>query len=363
MKYGLSYFYHGVAKKTIAIILPFLMVFGLTSCVIPGQIPSNSRVNQGLPATIAFGSCGHELRPMPALDSALSRNPDLFIYLGDNIYGDTTDMNVLRAKYKTLSERPEFQRLRKGVPLIATWDDHDYGQNDAGKEYPKKVESKTIFLDFWGEPPGSERRRTEGVYTSYNFEEDGKRLQIILLDTRTFRDDLLKNDGSGLNKYIPHKKPGSSMLGEVQWVWLEKQFLQQSDLRIIGSSNQFSHEYNGRESWTNFPFERQRMIDLIRRTEANGVVFISGDVHWGEISRLSVEGAYDLYDVTSSGINRTRNSLSPNANRIGNAVRETNFGLIEIDWSNDRPTLSLSLFDSEGNGHESIKLNDGDLEF
>ena len=40
-----------------------------------------------------------------------------------------------------------------------------------------------------------------------------------------------------------------------------------SDLRIIGSSNQFSHEYNGRESWTNFPFERQRMIGLIRRTE------------------------------------------------------------------------------------------------
>ena len=292
-----------------ALSVTLLIALSLTSCSIYPQVPLSSDTNKGLPTVIGFGSCGDQEKPMPVLDRVLEHRPDLFIYLGDNIYGDSTDMNVLRAKYQTLSERPEFQRLMKSTALIATWDDHDYGRNDAGKEYPKKVESKEIFLDFWKEPEGTERRKTEGIYTSYEYEEGGQKLQVILLDTRTFRGSLLK--GSKKGHYIPHQKRGSTMLGEAQWSWLEEQLLQPADLRIIGTSTQFAHEYNSYESWTNFPFERQRMVDLIQETKANGVIFISGDVHWGEISRRSVKGGYDLYDVTSSGINRDWREVSP----------------------------------------------------
>ncbi len=267
---------------------------------------------------------------MPILDQVVALNPDLFIYLGDNIYGDTEDMDTLQAKYQTLAAREEFQRLKQNMPLLATWDDHDYGRNDAGKEYPKKAESKEICLNFWDEPPHSERWQHEGIYTSYHYEQDGKQLQIILLDTRTFRDSITRKNGNK-GRYIPHPKPGSTMLGEAQWRWLEAQLQKPADLRIIGSSIQFSREHNGHESWANFPFEQQRMVDLIQRTKANGALFISGDVHWGEISKHPVDGGYDLIDITASGINRDWKHVSPNQYRVGSAVREFHFGTIDID--------------------------------
>ena len=91
---------------------------------------------------IAFGSCSTQDEPQGILRTVLEWKPELFIYMGDNIYGDTRDMRVLQQRYDTLGRRPEFQQLRAAVPLIATWDDHDYGENDAGREYPLKKESK-----------------------------------------------------------------------------------------------------------------------------------------------------------------------------------------------------------------------------
>jgi len=316
-------------------------------------VSQSNKPSGKLPTRIAFGSCADQNQPMPVLDQVVALNPDLFIYLGDNIYGDTEDMDTLQAKYQTLAAREEFQRLKQSTPLLATWDDHDYGRNDAGKGYPKKAESKEIFLNFWDEPLDSERWQHEGIYTSYHYKQDGKQLQIILLDTRTFRDPITrKNDNKG--RYIPHPKPGSTMLGEAQWRWLEAQLQKPADLRIIGSSTQFSHEHNGYESWTNFPFEQQRMIDLIQRTKANGAVFITGDVHWGEISKRPVDGGYDLIDITASGINRDWKSVSPNKYRVSSAVREYHFGTIEIDWSGKFPKMECSIYDLNGTKRESL---------
>ncbi|HBC64353.1 MAG TPA: metallophosphatase, partial [Planctomycetaceae bacterium] len=228
---------------------------------------------------IAFGSCSTQDEPLGILRTVLEWDPELFICMGDNIYGDTRDMQVLQQRYDTLSRRPEFQQLRAKVPLIATWDDHDYGENDAGREYPFKRESKDIFLKFWNEPAVSPRREHEGIYTCYRFGEpgSGRSLQIILLDTRTFRDPLFKSpQGSWKNDYLPDLDPQKTLLGDQQWAWLKERLLEPADLRIIGSSIQFAHEHNGWESWTNLPRELLRMVDLIRQTRASGVLFISG---------------------------------------------------------------------------------------
>src|SRR5688572_8791847 len=206
-----------------------------------------------LVTTIAFGSCASEKQPQPILDLVVQHKPDLFVYLGDNIYGDTRDMNVLKAKYATLAAKPEFQRLKQNVRILATWDDHDYGWNDIGRHYPFKVQSKEIFLDFFGEPADSDRRKHPGIYTSYYFTGNGKTLQLILLDNRTFRDDLrtyrgeLHTDDSffyGLD-YYPHATTDSTFLGNEQWAWLENELKKPADLRIIGSGSQFSISFNG----------------------------------------------------------------------------------------------------------------------
>jgi alkaline phosphatase D len=134
-----------------------------------------------------------------------------------------------------------------------------------------------------------------------------------------------------------------------------------ADLRIIASSIQFSHEYNGWESWTNVPNERQRMIDMIRATGAEGIMFVSGDVHWGEISRQDVPGLYALWDVTSSGITETWPSVEPNRNRVGEVVRENNFGEIEVDWTAPEPRVTLRLFDVTGALRNEVRLDKADL--
>ena len=327
--------------------------------------PSPAPAVNPLISKIALGSCISQDKPQPVLRTVLARQPELFIFLGDNIYGDTRDMAELEAKYAKQGSNPQFSALRAAVPTIATWDDHDYGENDAGLEYPMKEASKEVFLKFWREPEKSPRRDHPGIYTSYRFGDAGRRLQIILLDTRTFRTPLAKNEGlsSWKNDYHPDPNPENTFLGDAQWAWLKERLQEQADLRIIGTSIQFGHQHNGWESWTNFPSEIRRMVALIKETKANGVVFISGDVHWGELSVLQPEGCYPLHDLTASGINQEWDILEPNRNRHGAACMDHHFGLIEIDWSAEHPSVSLRIHDITGGKRVEKTVQLSDLSF
>jgi alkaline phosphatase D len=335
----------------------FLIVCGFSSClgqdtVLVKAAESVAQVQQ-LPKRIAFGSCAHQDKPQPVLTRVVEHSPDLFIYLGDNIYGDSRNMDVLKAKYAKLASKPEFQSLRKSVPILSIWDDHDYGENDAGKDYPFHRESRELFLDFWQVPADSPRRTHDGIYGSHVYQSQNRTLQIILLDTRSFRSPLKKNpsikstDGSYKNDYQPDRDPTKTILGQTQWDWLETQLKVPADLRIIASSIQFGHEYNGYESWTNLPLEQERMLETIRRTKASGVLFLSGDVHWAEISRREFPDLYPLYDVTASGITEMWYKIEPNSFRVGKAVPENHFGMIEIDWNANSPQITLKIINHQ----------------
>lgn len=341
----------------------FHTVLALLFCVNLMAQPSSPLISR-----IAFGSCANEMKPQPILDLVVQHKPDVFVYLGDNIYGDTYNMQVLQSKYDSLAAKPEFQRLKRSVKILATWDDHDYGWNDAGKYYPYKKESKELFLNFFEEPAASERRKHEGVYTSYYFEGKGKRLQLILLDNRTFRSDLRLYRGELSRQakyfypldYYPHQIEDSTLLGADQWQWLEGELKKPADIRIIGSGSQFGITYNGYEAWANFPHEQKRFIDLIKKTRANGVLFISGDVHYAEISKLQTEGCYPIYDITSSGITSTWMFATPNDNRIEGPVMDNHFGLISINWEVKDPLIKMEIWDVRNNQRieHSIKLSE-----
>lgn len=306
---------------------------------------------------IAFGSCAEENKSQPILDLVVKHRPDLFVYLGDNIYGDTDDSAVLKAKYDSLAAKPEFQRLRRAMPVLATWDDHDFGWNDAGKHYPLKETSRRLFLDFFNEPANSERRRHPGIYTSYIFEGKGKKLQLILLDNRTFRSDLRKYRGELSRQpeffypldYYPHEITDSVLLGETQWQWLEQELRKPADIRIIGSGSQFGISFNGYEAWANFPHEQKRFLELLKKTGAGGVLFITGDVHYGEISKLQYPGLYPVYDVTASGLTSTWHFATPNTNRIEGPVMDNHFGMLTIDWEQADPSIKMEIRDIRDN--------------
>ncbi len=291
---------------------------------------------------IAFGSCAHSFEPMPILNQVVKHHPDLWIWLGDIMYGDSHDMTVLKKKYDLQKNKPEYQALLKATPVIGVYDDHDYGTNDGGKYYSKKDSSKLLLLDFLDAPADDVRRSRPGAYADYDYQVGDRTVKVILLDTRYFRDTLYA-DTTGRQRYLPN--PDGDVLGEAQWQWLEQTLRNnQADFIIIGSSIQLIPDEQGYEKWANFPAARQRFFKLLTETKPAPVLLISGDRHIAEVSKIDLPGlGFPLYEFTSSGLTHTwgRPGDEPNRYRVGKLMISKNFGLIEVDFSRGKPVVRL----------------------
>lgn len=304
-------------------------------------------------SVIAFGSCAKESKPQPIWEPINAMDPDLFLFLGDNIYGDTEDMSVMREKYAKLGSIDGYRELKADTPVLATWDDHDYGVNDGGVNYPMKDESQEALLDFFEYPEDDPVREQQGIYHARLYGPKGKRVQVIMLDTRYHRSDIYRvPKADGYPPYAPNYDPDATMLGEEQWAWLEEQLRQPAELRIIGSSIQFVPEDHWFEKWANLPLERERMLNLIAETGADGVLFLSGDRHLAELSILPESAAgYPIYDLTSSGMTQgstRRRALEENRWRAGTMNYGNNFGAVIVDWDREDPEIRLQIRDEIG---------------
>lgn len=278
---------------------------------------------------IAFGSCSAHFGKQRIWKSVVEKAPDLWIWMGDNIYADTEDMAKMAYRYAQLDSNLNYRLLKNSVPMIATWDDHDFGGNDVGRHYPKKEESKKQFLTFFHEPEDSPRWERSGIYASYLYGVGPRTVKVILLDTRYNRD---------------FPGPEADILGEEQWKWLEQEFRDdRAAITIIGSSIQFVNNFKHFEAWGKFPAAQKRMIDLMASTGVKGVFFISGDVHYGEISKRAYEGlSYPIYDFTSSGLTHGNQITGfKNPDRVGPRWGFRNFATIEMLWEQRQVVLRL----------------------
>lgn len=341
------------------LLIAVLSVLMVTEAAVAGA--SSSTLSR-----IGFGSCARQDRPQPIWEAVLEAQPELFLMIGDNIYGDTEDMQQLWKKYQQLDAQPGFRKLRQTCPVMGTWDDHDYGVNDGGVEFPKKRESQQLFLDFFRVPKDSPRRRREGVYHARIFGPPGRRVQIILTDSRYFRSPLVRSTrraepGEGYRGiYEPQDDARLTLLGEQQWAWLEEQLRQPAELRILASSVQVLPTEHGWEMWGLFPRERRRLLRLIRDTGASGVVFISGDRHLAEQMRIDSDDStvpYPLIETTSSSLNAPSGNFTPagvrfaserNRFREGLTFFDVNFGMILVDWQQPDPVVRMQVRDEKG---------------
>lgn len=301
---------------------------------------------------IAFGSCNDQRLAQGFWEVILAQDPQLLLMLGDNVYGDVTSaqMTELKQAYAQLAAEPGFQQLRAKVPVLAIWDDHDYGANDAGSDFPYKRESAAIFRDFWGVPADSPRGQRDGLYDAWMFGPPGRRLQILMPDLRFFRSPLKPTDergASGRERYLPDPDAAKTLLGEEQWAWLAERLREPADLRLFVSSIQVLPEGHGWERWGNLPHERERLIGLIAETGAGGIVILSGDRHFGALYERTAETPYALTEITASSFNRPfRDAREQDPLQQGDLYREANFGMVRIDWP--ARTVGLELHADDG---------------
>ena len=324
----------------------------LAGCATGVRQDEASKAEDGTLRRISFGSCIDQTKPQPIWQAVLADRPDLFIFAGDNVYSSAQPWSAARLAqaYAQQAEVPGFARLRETIPHMAIWDDHDYGLNDGGAEFGHKNASKAAFLQFWDVPEGDERRSHPGLYQAAMFGPEGRRVQVILLDTRWFRSPLKPSDERGKpgkERYLPDADPTKTMLGDVQWQWLEAQLREPADVRLIVSGIQVVTEGHGWERWGNFPLERQRLYKLIADTRAQGVVFLSGDRHVGAFYRETTGTPYPFYELTASGFTHPwREAAEAGPNRLGELFTELHFGTVDIDWK--AKSLRLGLKDAAG---------------
>ena len=270
---------------------------------------------------LGLGSCLHQDYPAPALTSLKKESIDTFFFLGDNIYGDVPSgkLDNIKLSYKKLNtQMPEW--LRKTEKLVI-WDDHDYGLNDAGANYIYKVQSQQIYNDAWKIDQNDPRRSREGIYFSELKDIQGKKVLFIGLDTRYFRDNLIKVG----NAYKPNKHTNATVLGPIQWKWLEKEISQDHDILILGSSIQVLPTEHRFEKWSNFPNERNKLLELLNKLTSN-VLIVSGDRH-----RSGFYKQDNIYEFTSSSLNRgIFPSYETDSLLLGKTYTQNNYGIVEF---------------------------------
>ena len=288
---------------------------------------------------MAFGSCNRQDAPQPLWKPILADHPDLWIWMGDNIYGDSPVMDTLRAKYARQNANPDYQLLKASTPIIGVWDDHDYGINDGDKRFAQKKESRDLMFDFLGMPADALERRREGGYSAHTYGTGDQQVKVILLDGRYFRDTL-----SRLDRQYQVNLTGQ-MLGDAQWKWLEQE-LNTSTARVnfIVSGVQFLPTEHVYEKWANFPKEREKLLDLIARSGAQTPILMSGDRHISEIMKLEdTRFPGGLIEITASGLTHTWSGIAEEKNsfRVSELIAKLNYGMASFDWAKNQILLEI----------------------
>ena len=299
---------------------------------------------------LGLGSCHDQDMEIPAWESLKKENLDSFFFLGDNVYGDipSGELGRLINAYDTFKQnKPQWFNE---VEIFTIWDDHDYGINDGGKNWKYKNIAKKLFLDFFSVDNDDVRFKREGIYHSKDFELFNKKIKIVSLDTRFFKDDFTFNKDRSLNKkYIIDYDKNKTILGKEQWQWLSNELNKKYNLFILLSSFQVLSTSHGWEKWNNFYYERNKLLKLLNQNSLS--IILSGDRHFAGIYNYK-----NIYEITASSFNQKTFNIIENDNlRVGELIGKNNFGIIKLDESN----IEIKIVASEGTTKEvlnSIKL-------
>lgn len=313
--------------------------------------PMSLRTAPATPARfrVAFGSCARiQSDPEQPIWRAVAQNrPDLFFWLGDNIYGDSTVPATLAMEYQRQRFVPSFQPIGRNIPQLAIWDDHDFGLDNFDRTNPIREQALQVFRRYWANPayglPGA-----PGVFFDYSYGG----VDFFFLDGRYHRAPDADPD-----------TPEKEFLGRGQFEWLKARLLASTaPFKVLACGSGWSRfKGPGGDSWSAYLHERQRLFDFIRDKGIGGVVLLSGDTHFPYVACApwSEQGGYDFYDLVSSalaqvvaesadGMERAVARMAPDRMIRAPLLGINNSGVIDFDMTGATPSLSFNVIDIRG---------------
>lgn len=302
---------------------------------------------------VALGSCTYINdppydRPGPGYGSEYeiftsidAKNPDLMIWLGDNMYLREPDWYTrtgYQHRFTHTRSTPEMQPLLARTHHYATWDDHDYGPNNSDRTWVHKDLAKETFDLFWGNLTSGLPGSGEGITSTFRYVD----IDFFLLDNRSFR---TPNDQK--------RADNKTLLGAPQLEWLiESLIFSDSPWKMVCIGGQVLNNSGRGETYLVLaPEEQQYLLRRIAEENITGVVFVDGDRHHSEFSETKLPNGNMVYDITVSSLTAGTGSSRNETNDFrvaGTLTVQHNFGVLNFSGTGRNRQLSLDIFDKDG---------------
>lgn len=292
----------------------------------------------------ALCSCMDERFHDPKIwKNLVSKSPDLIFFLGDFVYADRgikgpANPHHLWKRFSEVRQTLEIFFTQRLIPILATWDDHDFGLNNSHSEnYPYVLESQKNFLSFFAQDEGNcaNFEKGPGISSALRFNSQ----TFLLLDDRSFR-----KPKKSKNRY--------AHWGEDQERWMLNLMKSNPGTFWLMNGTQIFPDMALKESVAyNHPVQLKGLLKELKSIPSK-VIFASGDVHYSEISQIESEAlGYETYEITSSSIHSKSMPGSPHV--ISNprrmiATGARNFIIVEsINYQNG-VQMKVTSYNSSG---------------
>jgi alkaline phosphatase D len=221
--------------------------------------------------------------------SVFDQKPDMLFMIGDNVYIDTslmptTESDIWRRHQET-RQNIALYKIKTLIPVFATWDDHDYGKNNADSTFALKTFSKFAFHTFFPRTDSKNIKQGPGVAMHFQLSKH----HFLFLDNRSFRS--------------PKNSKPETHFGIEQENWLFKLLSKNKGVFWLISGDQFFGGYHKFESYEgDHPDSFKSFINELA-LKKKPVVFISGDRHIAELMKIPKQKlGFTTYELTSSAL-------------------------------------------------------------
>ncbi len=296
-------------------------------------------------------SCVSKDDTAPVWEEIGKLSPDLLCLSGDTPYIDTSKLEAVRGKHRSFLREAPLASLARRTSVVGIWDDHDFGLNNGnGRNLQDgKAATRKAFVEY-----RAHRRYGNGSEGVYHKTDLGA-IEIFHLDPRWFS----QSEPSPISPGKP------SCFGKDQWEWILKSLKEsKAPFKVLSMGAIWQDKKNSEtDDMFTYWYERDALLDFIRRERIDGVILHGGDIHVSRYLLHPGRVGYDLHDfIMSPGHNRIIPSLNVyHPSLEWSLVEGQQFLVLEADPTLNDPTLTVQFRQPSGKVNKTVVIRQSEL--